>query len=326
MTITQLKYFQCVAEEQHITRAAIKLNISQSTLSRTIALLEEEIGFELFHQVKKQLRLTRAGEQYLAHVNNALHALEEGARHARNIYGGRGRTVLVSGTTPFLLDSIARIVFEVAPQMQVRTSVNSVKTIENRLCNGMLDFGISNEIIPSGNIVCEKIATLPLFIVSVHPIADANGKRVSLADLKKYSFISDREDTSWRVLLNRLGKQARCVFNVAYDNMQSRDIHELQEATGAIMMIPGHVALRLREEEEEKIRTEQLFIYLIQEEFAKTDFYLCYSAHFGEDPGMEQLLGEIQEKFSVIQSNVDRMVENEYNSLADSCKRNYEKR
>jgi DNA-binding transcriptional LysR family regulator len=325
MTITQLKYFQCAADEQHVTNAALKLNISQSALSRTIALLEEEIGFELFQQVDKQVRLTRAGEQYLAHVNNALHALEEGARRARNTYEGRGRNVLVSGTTQFFLDSIARIAFETDPQMQVRTSVNSVKTIENHLCNGMLDFGLSNEMIPSSDIVCEKIAALPLFIVSVYPIADATGKRVSLCDLKKYSFISDREDTSWRDILNRLGKQIRCVFNVAYDNMQSRDIHELQEATGAIMMIPGHVALRLREEDREKIRTGQLFIYLIQEEFAKAEFYLCYSAHFGEDPGMERLLGKIRENFSTIQSNVDRMVQNEYSSLASSSGRNCEK-
>ena len=44
MELTQLKYFQTVAQLEHITRAAQALSIAQPSLSQAIAKLEEELG------------------------------------------------------------------------------------------------------------------------------------------------------------------------------------------------------------------------------------------------------------------------------------------
>ena len=56
-----LKYFLAIAEEQNITQAAKKLNITQPTLSRQIREFEERWHTELFVRQNKKLYLTEAG-------------------------------------------------------------------------------------------------------------------------------------------------------------------------------------------------------------------------------------------------------------------------
>ena len=66
LEIRQLQYFVTVAEEEHVGRAAERLHISQSPLSRQIAQLEEKLGLTLFERSQQRLRLTRDGRTFLA--------------------------------------------------------------------------------------------------------------------------------------------------------------------------------------------------------------------------------------------------------------------
>ncbi|MFS2006267.1 LysR family transcriptional regulator [Duganella sp. CT11-25] len=66
LDIRQLQYFVTVAEEEHVGRAAERLHISQSPLSRQIAQLEEKLGLTLFERSQQRIRLTRDGRTFLA--------------------------------------------------------------------------------------------------------------------------------------------------------------------------------------------------------------------------------------------------------------------
>ena len=56
-----LRYFRAVAHDGNLTRAAERLNLSQSALSVQIRQLEDSIGHELFERRGRQLELTEAG-------------------------------------------------------------------------------------------------------------------------------------------------------------------------------------------------------------------------------------------------------------------------
>jgi DNA-binding transcriptional LysR family regulator len=81
-----------VAEEEHVGRAAERLHISQSPLSRQIAQLEEFLGLNLFERTQQRIRLTVDGRTFLAETKALLtHAkrLESlGKRLGRGEEGG----------------------------------------------------------------------------------------------------------------------------------------------------------------------------------------------------------------------------------------------
>lgn len=64
-----LRYFHVVAHEGHLTRAAERLNVSQSALSAQIRLLEERLGHPLFERRGRALHLTEAGRIALDHAD-----------------------------------------------------------------------------------------------------------------------------------------------------------------------------------------------------------------------------------------------------------------
>lgn len=65
MELLQLQYFLVVARLEHVTEAARTLHVTQSSLSKTIQRLEEDLGVPLFDRIGRKLRLNEFGSQFL---------------------------------------------------------------------------------------------------------------------------------------------------------------------------------------------------------------------------------------------------------------------
>ena len=78
MELRHLRYF----EEQNVTRAAVRLHVSQPTLSRQIRDLEDQLGIALFDRGAKAVRLTEAGRVFLT---EARIVLEREGNHRRQV-------------------------------------------------------------------------------------------------------------------------------------------------------------------------------------------------------------------------------------------------
>ncbi len=72
-----LRYFREVAHEGNLTRAADRLNLSQSALSTQIRQLEDRLGHPLFDRVGRQLKLTEVGRIALDHADRIFGTGEE---------------------------------------------------------------------------------------------------------------------------------------------------------------------------------------------------------------------------------------------------------
>ena len=123
MELRHLRCFIAVAEELHFARAAERLHIDQSPLSRTIKELEEELGARLFVRTTRSTQLTRAGRLLLEHVPRIFTALEQArdsVRSASNGYHGQLRIALSDGITPSRLPALLAQCREEDPEVEVR--------------------------------------------------------------------------------------------------------------------------------------------------------------------------------------------------------------
>ena len=84
MTIFQIQCFLCVAETLNFTEAANRLFIAQSSLSRNILHLEDELGLSLFVRTKKYVRLTPSGTVLYSEFSKLLQMGQQALERARN--------------------------------------------------------------------------------------------------------------------------------------------------------------------------------------------------------------------------------------------------
>jgi LysR family nitrogen assimilation transcriptional regulator len=77
MDLKQLTYFVTVVERGSFSRAAVALNLAQPSLSRQVALLENELGHRLLDRTGRGVSMTQAGEALLVHAKVMLDAAEQ---------------------------------------------------------------------------------------------------------------------------------------------------------------------------------------------------------------------------------------------------------
>ncbi len=101
MELRHLRYFVAAAEQENVSRAALKLHVSQPGVSRQIHDLEDEIGFPLFERSAKALKLTDAGRKFLDEARAVLLRVDEAVKNARAVAIGAGAEIHV-GYAPSL--------------------------------------------------------------------------------------------------------------------------------------------------------------------------------------------------------------------------------
>ncbi|MCV7424697.1 LysR family transcriptional regulator [Mycobacterium yunnanensis] len=95
MRLEELQWFVTLAETEHVTVAAAELKVSQPTLSRALARLEEQAGTPLFDRVNRRLRLNAYGHIMLEHARRSIAEMHSaGDRIAALLDPDRGRVRL----------------------------------------------------------------------------------------------------------------------------------------------------------------------------------------------------------------------------------------
>jgi DNA-binding transcriptional LysR family regulator len=143
MELRHLRYFVAVAEERNFTRAAERLHIAQPPLSRQMQQLEETLGVELIEKGSRPLRLTEAGQFFLAHAKPLLDQVRDLKTMTQRV-GKLERTLsvgFVASTLYGLLPDIIRRYCERHPEVDV--TLHEMTTVEQlkALKEGRIDVG-----------------------------------------------------------------------------------------------------------------------------------------------------------------------------------------
>jgi DNA-binding transcriptional LysR family regulator len=195
MELRHLRYFVAVAEAQNVTRAAIKLHVSQPTISRQIRDLEDELGVALFEHGAKAVRLTEAGRVFLAEARTLLQRAEGTMQRAKAVAGGKCGEIHV-GFAPSLavelLPRTLRYFQESNPDVRVKLHDLSTQEMLLGLKDGKLHVALMVQVSPKAlaGLVFEELQSQAVCVAlhPGHPLARA--RKVGLEHVAKERLIA----------------------------------------------------------------------------------------------------------------------------------------
>ncbi|MBG4116803.1 LysR family transcriptional regulator [Pseudomonas aeruginosa] len=192
MEIRHLRCFIAVAEELHFARAAERLHIEQSPLSRAIKELEEDLGAQLFVRNTRSTRLTRAGQLFLEHVPRVFTALQQArdsVKAAANGFHNQLRVALSDGIPPSRFSTFLALCREEEPEIEIRLSEVSLAQQIKGLHDDLYDVGFARSDEVGDGIVAEAVWSDPLMVAvpSRHPLLTY--KRIPLEEVLRHPLV-----------------------------------------------------------------------------------------------------------------------------------------
>ena len=143
MNTQQIQYFLSAARHLSFTRAAEEFYTSQPTVSRQVAMLEEELGFPLFYREGKQLRLTPGGLVMLSEFTQQETSLKNAIQRVEQIQGGfEGQlniAYLTSLDSDYYVYPPTTVFSSRHPKVVVNMDSGSFSALRQRLENGEYD-------------------------------------------------------------------------------------------------------------------------------------------------------------------------------------------
>jgi LysR family transcriptional regulator, benzoate and cis,cis-muconate-responsive activator of ben and cat genes len=145
MELRHLRYFVAVGDEENMSRAAVKLHVSQPALSKQVRDLEDEIGFSLLQRTARSVRLTEAGRVFLDSARALLRHADEAVKEARAVARVEPAELHVGySPTPVaeILPKILRAFQRAMPKMHVRLHDWTNQAILDGVRDGRLQLGL----------------------------------------------------------------------------------------------------------------------------------------------------------------------------------------
>lgn len=192
MDLRHLRYFIAVAEELHFARAAERLHIEQSPLSRAIKDLEHDLDVQLLERTTRSTRLTWAGQVFLDEAKRVLSAVDQAkasTKAAATGYRGTLRIALSDGIDPVRLAALLAQCREEEPDVEIRLFEVPLAQQLKGLRDDLYDAGFSQAADVGEDIVVQPVWSDPLVIAvpARHPLLAR--KRIPLEELIRYPLV-----------------------------------------------------------------------------------------------------------------------------------------
>lgn len=191
MEIRQVQYALAVAEAGNFSAAAEDLYISQSSLSKQIIALEQELGFQIFDRSKRKIALTPAGSAFLIHaraIDQAYRAMIADLRDYKT------KPSLAIAAIPVIAQyGIASYVAEFRskhPDIDLALEEREASTILPALDNHQFDLAfVRDNYLDRGSYVVREIARDRFCVVASNRHRFAGRSSMALAELANENFI-----------------------------------------------------------------------------------------------------------------------------------------
>jgi len=221
MELRQLRYVVAVAAHRHFTRAAASVPVAQPALSHQVKLLETELGVELFERSRGGVRLTEAGEIFVARARRAL-AEVEAARAEIASFRGLTTGRLVVGAMQALagleLPRLLAAFHARYPGIEVSLREDSTRDMFAMVARGDLDLAIGAlDVGRPADVDALPLVSEPVLMAvpAAHPLA--REERVTLERFRDETFVFFKPGTGLRTVTERAAAQAGFTPRAAFE-------------------------------------------------------------------------------------------------------------
>lgn len=148
MNSTQIEYFLTLCKYKNYSETARRLYVSQPTVSKQIAALEEELGFKLFDRSTTSLHLTMQGAMMKKAFSEANSIIEDAWTDAKNLRDRIADNVQIaflegSGVGAIMLDPFSRIIHQYRQSINITIDFMTHKQLNDALKNNGVDIGVT---------------------------------------------------------------------------------------------------------------------------------------------------------------------------------------
>jgi DNA-binding transcriptional LysR family regulator len=173
MELHQIRYFLSLCDELNFTRAAEHCGVAQSSLTRAIKSLEQELGGALFHRERANTHLSKLGQKVKPFLAQAYGHVEGARKQAQDFVRAQTATLrlgLMNTIAPLRLFELVAALRARHPGIALQIADASARTLQERLLAGDLDVAVYA--LP-GLADDERLNVLPLyrepFVIAVRP-------------------------------------------------------------------------------------------------------------------------------------------------------------
>jgi DNA-binding transcriptional LysR family regulator len=212
MDLLQLQYFLRLATNEHVSKTAEQLHISQPSLSATIKKLETELGVPLFIRKGRNIALSPYGQAYKAYVEEAFLALDNGRQAIDRLRNADDCTLNLGLLSPYVWTEVFQDFAHLHPEVRInRYSVEGYRYVDQILA-GKIDLylgGINRvDALDDSKVQYTTLYEddMVLLVHKSHPLAGASG--VDLRNCREEHFINLDASTNLQQFINDLFTQA----------------------------------------------------------------------------------------------------------------------
>jgi len=193
MDLPQLRCFLAVAEELHFGRAAERLHMTASPVSRAVKDLERELGAELFVRGYHQVKLTSVGQELARRVPPLLAEFDRLRSEIQLIAAGEERAVRLAGShlsPPRILDAVVEAAEKGSPGRRVDVTLGPSSALLPAVGRGELDAAVVHLPVDESILESLLLASYRFFVAMRRDDPLAAHDTLSLADLVERTIVS----------------------------------------------------------------------------------------------------------------------------------------
>ena len=242
MDLQRLKGFYYSAKFGSLTKAAEKMNITQSAVSQQISSLEDELNIKLFHRYGPQKDLTHAGEIFYELISSIIISIEDLKTTFEDKRGIQKGVLTFAATTFIIMNILPKVITAFSEKYQdikFRILERRWPEIISLTQSGEIDFGITpiHDNIPK-NLIVINLEPIERILITSQGHELAKKKNISLYDIQKYPIISYEKGLISRKELDEVFKKHNLNPYIIIEATNAETIKQYVEKGIGIAIIP----------------------------------------------------------------------------------------